>query len=79
MQEDALALYEEWGRRVDESFNLFIKQVMLKMDPLNNQLMARTKAFDIVLNHKKSAQFSGTTYVRSKDAYWNFPSNIWDN
>eukprot|EP00347_Sterkiella_histriomuscorum_P007679 403347989 len=79
MQEAELALYEEWGRRVDFSFHEFVQQIMLKMDPLNNQIGMRTKAFEFVLNHKKSTQFIGKTFVRSKDAYWNFPTTIWDN
>ena len=51
---------------------------MFKMDPLNNQLTSRTRAFDIMLSHKKTTSYFGRTYIRSKDAYWNFPTTIWD-
>jgi len=36
LSEGELSLYEEWGRRIDDSFNLFIERVMEKMDPLNS-------------------------------------------
>ena len=78
LSEGELSLYEEWGRRIDESFNLFIERVMEKMDPLNSLNTYRTRAFDLMLTHKQSTKFIGKTYVRSKDAYWNFPTTLWD-
>jgi len=36
LSEGELSLYEEWGRRIDDSLNIFIERIMDKMDPLNN-------------------------------------------
>lgn len=32
-----------------------------------------------MLTHQKTSLYYGQTYIKSKDAYWNFPTTLWDN
>lgn len=34
------------------------------------------KAFEFTLNHRTPASVTGRMFIKSKDAYWNFPPDL---
>lgn len=47
LQEGELNLYQDWGRRIDASFNEYIGRIMFKLDPTTNLFSYRSKAFEV--------------------------------
>lgn len=52
---------------------------MNKLDPQNPEINVKTTAFDILLAHRRRTAVYGTQFIKSKDAYWRFPTTIWNN
>lgn len=54
---------------------------MFKLDPSssNCNYTYKTDSFELLLQHKKATVVSGRNYIKEKDAYWNFPTNIFAN
>lgn len=49
---------------------------MYKMHPQMKSFTFRSKAFELMLWHRKPSEINGTAYIRSKDAYWQFPPDL---
>jgi hypothetical protein len=70
------ALYQNWSRRWDKSFSQFCQRTLYKMHPLNRNYTFRSKPFEMNLWHRMPSEIVNTQYIKSKDAYWNFPPDL---
>lgn len=49
---------------------------MYKLNPNTNTYLFLGKAFEFVLYHRTPASINGKMFIKSKDAYWNFPPDL---
>lgn len=69
-------LYRDWSRRWDDTFAEFCNRVMYKMHPQLKSYTFRARPFELMLWHRLPSDINGTVFIRSKDAYWQFPPDM---
>ena len=52
---------------------------MYKLDPNTNTYIYKGKAFEFELLHLPPVDVIGQNYIKTKDAYWNFPPDLFDS
>ena len=52
---------------------------MEKLNPLNNDLNVVLESFNLELTHLNTSSCYGTAYVQTKDAFWDFPTSLFNN
>ncbi len=76
LSQNETSLYLNWTKWWDSTFDEYCKRVLYKLQPNQPVFTYRGLAFEVQLQHRRPASIVGTMFIKSKDAYWNFPPDL---